>query len=146
MEENQLENIICQVEEHEIYSVAQRTHREPDDFCDGDLGHRLEEYKYYNLIKDFEISTLDLNEWEVCDDMVEDYMELIQKEGVDNMPPIVVSEDDSIIDGIHRLNALSRLGIDNFDIFVGTSHKLDLEIKNNVIKTGIKQKRNKLQP
>jgi len=121
---NSKNNLTVQIEEHVIYSQVQRIHREYDDFIDGNLGERIEEYQYYNLVPMFDLELLDQDEWDVDTDLVEDYEDLIEQKGIDNMPKIVIDENYSIIDGIHRLNALLNKGITNADLFIGCNEKL----------------------
>lgn len=117
-------NILKQFTEGCIYSYAERLHRNQDDFVEGDLAARIEEYSYYNLTKEFNLRDLDRNEWSVDEDLVEEYKEKIIVDGIESMPPIIVSDDDSIIDGIHRLNAMLSLGIYTANVFVGSNEEL----------------------
>lgn len=117
-------NIIEEKEEHEIYSMVQRIHPDYDDaFVDGDLGKRIEEFEYYHLYNE-NLDILDEDEWSVCEGKVEDYIEKIKTEGLKNMPPLVISEDGSVIDGIHRLNALKKLGVKQFKCYVGSNKNI----------------------
>jgi hypothetical protein len=99
-----------------VYNLVQKIHRNYDDFIEGDLGKRLDEYDYYEL-KDIDIIDIDLDEWEVMEYLVDKYMKQIEENK--NYPPIVLSHDMSIIDGIHRANALKRLGFKKIKSYVG---------------------------
>lgn len=115
--------IEAQIKEHIIYSISEKSHREHDDFVDGDLAERIEEFPFYNLISDFDIKEIDLNEWNVDNELVSDYTSLISRYGIENMPPILISDNNSIIDGIHRLNSLKELGYSNVPVFQGTHNE-----------------------
>ncbi len=121
--------ILEQVEEYTIYELIKDIHREPEDFYDGDISDRIEEYKYYNLTKDFALKNLDKDEFSVDQDIVDEIKELIEENGIESMPKIVISEDNSIIDGIHRVNALLQLGYTHIDLYVGSNQKLQLQKK-----------------
>jgi hypothetical protein len=128
--------ILDQVEEHEIYTTIQKSHRDINDFNDGDLGERIEEYRYYNLIQNFDLTLLNKDEWYVDDDLVKEYELMIEKDGIANMPTIVISDQNSIIDGIHRANALLNKGIKNIDIYIGSNKKINLDHTfENMVKT-----------
>jgi hypothetical protein len=129
--------IIEQFNESFVYEGVQKTHREIDDFFDGNLGDRIEEFSYYNVVKDFNIKSLDSNEWSICEDMVKDYEKMIDEKGISTMPKIVISEDGSIIDGIHRVNALLNKRISKVDLFVGTNQKILL--KANILSKTLKR-------
>ena len=124
--------IIEQIEEHILYTATQKIHREPSDFAHGDLGERLEEFKYYNLTKEFDLNLLDRDEWSVDESLVEHYKNLIKEKGIADMPSITIDDNLSIIDGIHRLNALLESGITTMDIYAGTNQKLQLKNNNKI--------------
>lgn len=89
-------------------------------FVDGDLGDRLDEYERYKL-KEISIEELNLEEWDLHDF----YVDIYKKKFLDNKeyPPIVVGKKEygtySIIDGLHRANALKQSGIEKILAFVG---------------------------
>ena len=101
-----------------VYQMVQKLHRNYDDFIDGDLGDRLDNYDNYEL-KDINISDLDLEEWDVQEDLVDNIVDEMKKNK--EYPPIVVGDDMSIIDGIHRANALNKLGFNKIRAYVGVS-------------------------
>jgi hypothetical protein len=104
-------------DEDEIYSYTQRIHHTSDDFIDGDLGKRIEKYKKY-IVKEIDISKIDIDEFNIDQGLVEDYEELIQKNnGV--YPPVILSKRYRIIDGTHRLNALTNLKYKTVIAFIG---------------------------
>jgi len=96
------------------------THGEKNDydncFVDGDLGERLDEYDKYQL-KEISIDDIDLDEWELDDY----YTDIYKTKYIDNKdyPPIVVGSEYSIIDGLHRANALKESGLEKIKAFVG---------------------------
>ncbi len=100
----------------DVYVMVQKLHRNPDDFFEGDLGKRLDDYEYYEL-KDIDISDLNLDEWDVRDYLVERIRKEIEKNP--KYPPVVIDHEMSIIDGIHRANALNELGYNKIKAYVG---------------------------
>jgi hypothetical protein len=103
-------------DESDVYSYVQGMHHTDDDFIDGDLGDRIEKYKRYR-VEDVNISDIQINEFYIDDDLVEEYKEKILKSNM--YPPIVLNKDYSIIDGTHRINALDDLGYKTVIAFVG---------------------------
>lgn len=101
-----------------IYQYIQKIHRDYDDFIDGDLGERIEEHSYYKLTL-IPISKIDLDEWEVDESLSEEFLEKLTS--AKKYPPITVSNDYSIIDGIHRANAVSQSGEEYILAWVGDS-------------------------
>ena len=101
--------------ESDIYQYVQQLHHDYNDFVDGDLGNRIEEYSYYKL-KEIDINKIDLEEFDTNDDMLNQYIEKTQSE---KYPPIILSNDYQIIDGNHRANALSKLGYKKIIAWVG---------------------------
>ena len=103
-------------DEADVYSYTQRIHHTDDDFIDGDLGDRIEKYKKY-IVKEVNISDIEIDEFYIDDDLVDEYKEKIKK--LNTYPPIVLNKDYSIIDGTHRVNALDELGYKTVVAFVG---------------------------
>jgi hypothetical protein len=63
-----------------------------------------------------------MDEYELDDDYVDDYIEMYKKSGT--YPPIVLGYYDNnwgydIIDGTHRANVLRKLGVKSIISFVG---------------------------
>lgn len=85
-------------------------------FVDGDLAERIEEYSNY-VLKELLLDAIDLTEWEVDKDIANEYR--LQYLKGKEYPPIIVSADYSIIDGIHRANGLKRAGLTKILAFVG---------------------------
>ena len=68
--------------------------------------------------KEIDISKIDIDEFNIDQGLVEDYEELIQKNnGV--YPPVILSKRYRIIDGTHRLNALTNLKYKTVIAFIG---------------------------
>jgi len=103
--------------EAELYIMCEDIHHTPEDFFDGDLAERIEEYSEYRLVE-IDLTSIDLDEWDICEDTVEDYMEEI-KDNLDSLPIPLISADNSIIDGTHRLNALKQLGYKKAFVYQG---------------------------
>ena len=107
------------VDSNYIYALAKQIHRNYDDFGGGDLTYRIfwfDQYKLTNL----PLSKLNLDEWDVDEDLVADHVAEIMK-SKDTMPPIVFDPiENSIIDGTHRANAYDKLGYDTIPAYVGS--------------------------
>jgi Mg2+ and Co2+ transporter CorA len=98
------------IEEAELYMMCEAIHHTPEDFYDGDLAERIEEYKEYELVEvDLTTNDIDLEEWASCEDTIEEYMEEIE-EDISTLPICLINHHNSIIDGVHRLYALKNLG------------------------------------
>jgi len=113
------ENLQQTVDSNYIYALAKKIHRNYDDFGEGDLSDRIfwfDQYKLTNL----PLSKLDLDEWDVDEDLVADHVAEIMKSR-HTMPPIVYDPvEGSIIDGIHRANAYAKLEYDTIPAYVGS--------------------------
>jgi hypothetical protein len=110
--------IIESVDPHTIFNQVKEIHREFRDIEEGDLPDRIywfDEYKTTQL----PLSKINLDEYYVDEDLVEDYIEYI-KYSPKTMPPIVYDPiAGSVIDGMHRANAYARLGYDTIPAYVG---------------------------
>ena len=107
--------------ESDVYPYIQKLHRNEDDFYDGDIGERIERFPKY-VVADIPIKKINMDEYELDDDYVDDYIEMYKKSGT--YPPIVLGYYDNnwgydIIDGTHRANALRKLGVKSIISFVG---------------------------
>ena len=108
-------------EESDIYTYVQKLHhKRKEDFWEGDLGERIEKYPFY-IVKEIPIEQIEMDEFQVDDDDVEEYVELFKK--LNSYPPIVLTKKQYgyyyIIDGTHRANALRKLGLKSIICFVG---------------------------
>ena len=107
------------VDANHIYSLAKQIHRNYDDFSEGDLSDRIYWFEEYKLTE-LPTSKLNLDEWEIDDDLVADHVAEIMKSR-HTMPPIVFDPiENSIIDGTHRANAYAKLGYDTIPAYVGS--------------------------
>lgn len=95
-----------------IYQYVEIMHRDHDDFVDGDLGDRIEEFEQFRLEK-IKLERLPDNEWDVDLALVNFYKQQHLDSKLKDYPPIVVKRykggDYSIIDGIHRTEALKDI-------------------------------------
>jgi hypothetical protein len=98
-----------------IYQYVQILHGNHD-FIDGDLGKRIEKYSSYQLVE-VDIIKLNIDEYYLFDDLVDEYVEEYKKRG--SYPPPVVTNKYRLIDGNHRSNALNKLGITKIKVFRG---------------------------
>lgn len=106
--------------ESDIYNYIEYLHEE-EDFSEGDIVSRIEQYKEYQLTK-VPIDEIDIDEWGWDEDVVDNYKELYHQ--TKKYPSIVLEElepgiQHSIIDGTHRVNALDELGIKTVLAWVG---------------------------
>lgn len=108
------ENVV--VDSRTVLDMVQDIHGRPEDFDEGDLVHRINKFDTYEKTV-MDISDLDLDEWQVDEDFVEELSKRIEKEGYH---PIVYDPDEgSIIDGTHRANALNLIGKTKIKAYVG---------------------------
>ncbi len=104
------------VDSRTVLDLVSSIHGRPEDFDEGDLVSRINKFDTYEK-RMISIDNLDLDEWEVDEDFVEELKKRIEKEGYE---PIVYDPDEgSIIDGIHRANALYQLGHSEIKAYVG---------------------------
>jgi hypothetical protein len=108
--------------ESDIYPYIQKLHRNEDDFYDGDISDRIENFSKYQ-VAEIPINSINMDEYSLDDDYVEEYMGKYKEMG-GKYPPIVLGYYDSrwgydIIDGTHRANALRDLGVKSIICFVG---------------------------
>jgi hypothetical protein len=104
-------------EESEIYTYVQKLHyKRKEDFWEGDLGDRIEEYPYY-VVREIPIDEIDMDVYQIDEDDLEEYIELFKE--LQSYPPIVLTKEYDIIDGTHRANALRELGLTSIICFVG---------------------------
>lgn len=118
--------------ESDIYNYVQELHRNEEDFYDGDLGERIGQFDKY-VLTEVKIESIDIEEFELDEDYMNDYIDMYKSSN--NYPPIVLDGDlgvssgrwrngkyvnlYTIIDGNHRANALSKIGIKNIKAWVG---------------------------
>lgn len=107
--------------ESDVYTYIQKLHRNEEDFYDGDIVERIEKFPKY-IVADIPINKINMDEYQLDDDYVNDYVEMYKQMGT--YPPIVLGYYDNswgydIIDGTHRANALRKLGIKSIISFVG---------------------------
>lgn len=124
--------IINQYDCHDIIELTKIAHMRTMDFNDGDLLERLWEYDYFNDVIDFDLKKLSTTEFDVDEDKVEDYRKLIREIGYEKMPPIIIKKKRTgyeIIDGIHRLNALIKEGIEYTAVLIGSNKKWEPEFE-----------------
>lgn len=101
---------------HEILEYVTSFH-DQEDFDDTDFYERITKYDKF-ILKSIDINDLDLEEYTLNDEKVDQYVEDYKNQ--DGEYPFIVIEDDySIIDGLHRANALDRLGKKEVKAYVG---------------------------
>jgi hypothetical protein len=107
------------VDSNHIYTLAKKIHRNYNDFGEGDLSDRIFWFDQYKLVN-LPLSKLNLNEWDIDEDLVADHVAQIMK-SKHTMPPIVFDPiQNSIIDGTHRANAYAKLGYDSIPAYIGS--------------------------
>lgn len=113
----------------ELDRMVFKNHHTPEDFNDGDIQERIDQFNYYHLVE-IDLHKIDRDEFYIDEELVEDYVEKIKNEGIENMPPMLISDNYEMIDGIHRLNALLDSGFDSFLSYVGSKVSLKEMLKN----------------
>lgn len=107
----------------DVRNDVARLHSRKEDLSEGDLLHRLGRFDKYVRMPVL-VADLNLGEFALDDELVAQYMQQYRTTGT--YPPIVFDQVDvSIIDGLHRANALARCGLSEIDAFVGTHANLD---------------------
>lgn len=76
------------VDEETVYNYCQKIHHTEEDFWDGNISERIEEYNKYKLCE-INISDIDINEWYIDETLVNSYMNKYNENN--NYPPIVLS-------------------------------------------------------
>jgi hypothetical protein len=104
------------VPEDQIYNYIENNHHTPEDFIEGDIAERIEQYTHYKLTS-IPIEDLDLNEFYIDETRVDDYKELHNKNS--EFPPVVLNHNLEFIDGIHRANAANELKHTTIIAYVG---------------------------
>jgi len=112
------ENIITS---SELVDDTYEIHRNPNDFYDDEdfsgLQTLIKKYDSY-FLKHININDIPKQHTNYSESRVNDYVEMYKKN--DNYPPIIYdSEIGLIIDGIHRYEALKRIGVNTIKAYVG---------------------------
>ena len=64
------------------------------------------------------MTSMDLNEWDTNDERVDKFVEMYKNNP--EYPPIIFDpENNSVIDGMHRVKALKKLGLDEVQAYIG---------------------------
>lgn len=88
-----------------------------DNFKKEGLKDMILKYPFYKLTE-ISLNNIDLHEWHIDESKVDKYIKMYQENK--NYTPIVYDkENESIIDGIHRANALDKIGKDTIKAYVG---------------------------
>jgi hypothetical protein len=98
-----------------MYNYVKGLHSYEQDLEEGDLGERLWKYPIYVLKN---VPTKRINApWQTDSEIVRNYLaEFKQKQ---NYPPIVLTAGLTVIDGMHRYEALVAAGVDKILAYVG---------------------------
>lgn len=105
----------------ELINITYDIHRDPNDFYDTDefsgLQTLINKYDSY-ILKDININDIPKQYTNYSEDKVRDYIKMYKQNN--NYPPIIYDPElKLIIDGIHRYEALKRLGINKIKSYVG---------------------------
>lgn len=91
-----------------------------DSYDDSDFYERCEKYNYF-VVEYIDTNKIDLDEYQLDEYKVDEYIDLYKQ--TNKYPTIVVGETENdnytIIDGLHRANALNRLGFEKIKAYVG---------------------------
>lgn len=111
------------IEHRDVTREVVRLHGRPQDLDEGDLLHRLDRFDFF-VKKSIPMADIDLNEFALCKETVLDYVKIYHENS--SYPPIVFDAiDNSMIDGLHRANALNLLGITHVEAYVGIEKYAD---------------------
>lgn len=122
-EQIKLASEVESVDHAAVLREVTRLHGRPQDFQDGDLFHRLDRFNIF-VKQSIQLSDIDLKEFDLCEETVLEFMEMYRATGT--YPPIVFDAvSQSMIDGLHRANALARLGLTQIDSLVGVQQHVD---------------------
>jgi hypothetical protein len=102
-----LENQNQVISSDDLVDKVNSLHLNREDFETGDLEDRIRKHDFYKLM-DVDANLIDADMWNSDDDLVGDYEEYTQRKP--DYPPIVLDDDNTIIDGTHRAKALKNLG------------------------------------
>lgn len=98
-------------------------HQRTEDLIDGDLQNRIDKFLAFEL-KLIPVDIIRSHEFELCDDLVREYADQYRNTGT--YPPIVYDAvENSMIDGLHRANALIECGLKEIKAYVGTAANID---------------------
>lgn len=98
-------------------------HPRTEDLIDGDLQNRIDKFLAFEL-KSIPVDIIRFHEFELCDDLVREYAVQYHNTGI--YPPIVYDAvENSMIDGLHRANALIMCGLKEINAYVGTASNID---------------------
>ncbi len=107
-----------------LCSEVESHHHTYDDIIDGDLLSRIEQYPYWKMVT-YNIDDINLDEWSLDDDLLEKQIEEMKKNP--SYPPVIIDNKSydlpTIVDGIHRLNALDKLGYKTVQAYVPHTDK-----------------------
>lgn len=96
-------------------------HQNPEDLTEGDLAERVYAHDVY-VLAEIPLSAIDLNEWSVDTDTVYEYLKRYER--TKDYPPIIYDTiNETMIDGMHRANALSRAGLTMIKAYVPAPSK-----------------------
>lgn len=106
------------VPECDVYMLTKSVHSNVDDFDEGDIGERIEEFEFY-VLKDVPLSEIEEPRYYVDEERVDEYLEM----NPETAPPIVLSyySDGSYltIDGGHRITVALKRKQATIKAFVG---------------------------
>ena len=105
---------------NDVLAKVKQIHHTEEDFTEGNLTERILKFKTYVLME-LPIAKVSLGKYSVYDDVLTSLIENHKEDFLSgNYPPIVYDpEEEDIIDGTHRVEALERLGIASVKAFVG---------------------------
>jgi len=111
--------------EYQPYEILEyvTSFHDQDSYDDTDFEERVNQFEKF-ILKMINIDDLDLDEFQLDDSKVDEYIEDYKSENGE-YPAIVVGEDlgngykYGIIDGLHRANAFDKMGITKIRSYVG---------------------------
>jgi hypothetical protein len=102
-----LENQNQVISSDDLFDKVNSLHLNREDIDEGDLEDRIRKHDFYKLM-DVDANLIDADMWNSDNDLVGDYEDYTRRKP--DYPPIVLDDDNTIIDGTHRTKALKNLG------------------------------------
>lgn len=102
-----------------LASEVESLHHTYDDIIEGDVLGRIHQYESWQLVT-YNIDDLNLDEFDTYEDLIEKYVKAIKVNS--SYPPVIIDDKSydipTVVDGMHRLNALDRLGYKTVKAYV----------------------------
>ena len=103
------------ISSNDLHVLIEDLHHSPEDFIEGDIAERLEQYATYTLMS-VPVNSLNFNDYNTAPCIIIDYA----RDWNDAVPPVVFDPiNDTLIDGAHRAAAAAQRGLAYIQAYVG---------------------------